>query len=225
MSVTKILVGIDGTGAMSDDQYDKDFANSFVTRLAWKGDSNFGYWRGPIIPGGGLARAVRQAFNFIEEKARSTRGVTNVLLTGYSRGATGIVVLAKKLQDIDIQVRAMLLFDCVDMHLFLDAETIPKNVKNVWHLTRHPEAGSRTSWGNDALWYYPSDTKMERKEFMCTHGALGGVPSSPGEGQSAGDFIKEFGSGTTNITYAEDARMAAVIWADVQPFCLQHGFI
>jgi hypothetical protein len=211
MAVTKILVGIDGTGPFFDSQYEKDFASSFVTRLAYKGNDNYKYFRGPIVPGGGLSEAIDGAFQFIKEKATSTRGMTNVLLTGYSRGATGIVCVAKKLQDAKIDVHAMLLFDCVDMHLFFDAETIPQNVRNVWHLTRHPDSGSRTSWGNDALYYYPSSTNMELKRFMCTHGALGGVPSAPGDGQSRNDFIEESGGGTTNITYSEDARMSGVI--------------
>jgi hypothetical protein len=226
MSITKILVGIDGTGPMSDEKYDTDMANSFVNRLAWKAGDNNGYWRGPIVPGGGLARAISQAFHFIEQRVNSTRGLKDVLLTGYSRGATGAVVLARKLQDIDIQVSALLLFDCVDMHLFFDAETIPKNVKHALHLTRQAESGSRSSWGNDALWYYPEFTKLERWSYLCTHGAMGGVPSSPSGDETASDFVKESGSiGTTNVTFADDAKRSAVIWADIQPFCLQHGFI
>jgi hypothetical protein len=226
MSSTKILVGIDGTGPMSDATYDKEMETSFVNRLAWKAGDNYGYWRGPIVTGGGLERAVNQAFHFIEEKVHSTRGLTNVLLTGYSRGATGIVVLANRLQVSEITVRAMLLFDCVDMHASLDAATIPQNVKNVLHLTRHPDSGSRSSWGNDALWYYPDHTKMERWSYLCTHGALGGVPSSPSGDETAGDLVKESATvGKTNVTYADDARISAVIWADIQSFCLQHGFI
>ena len=224
MSVTKILVGIDGTGAMSDAAYDAEMANSFVNRLAWKAGDNYGYWRGPIIPGGGLARAISQAFHFIEQKVKSTRGLKSVLLTGYSRGATGVVVLASKLQNIDIQVDGLLLFDCVDMHLFFDAETIPKNVKNALHLTRRAESGSRSMWGNDALWYYPKHTKLERWSYLCTHGAMGGVPSSPSGDETASDFVTET-IGHTNVSYADDARISAVIWADIQSFCLQHGFI
>ncbi len=226
MTVSKILAGIDGTGAILNSTYKKDFTNSFVNRLANKGDGNLRYWRGPITTGGGLMDAIGKAYSFIEHKVNTTRGMRDVLLTGYSRGATGAVVVAKKLQDIGITVRAMLLFDCVDMHLVFDAETIPKNVKNVLHLTRQAEAGSRTGWGNDAIFYYPEHTKMDRWSYLCTHGALGGVPSSPSGDETANDFVKEFGTiGTTNVTYNDDAKTSAVIWADIQPFCLQHGFI
>jgi hypothetical protein len=136
------------------------------------------------------------------------------------------VVLANRLQEIEVSVRAMLLFDCVDMHAGLDAATIPKNVKNVLHLTRHPDSGSRSSWGNDALWHYPDYTKMERWSYMCTHGALGGVPSPLSGDDTAADLVKESASiGRTNVTYDDDERISAVIWADIQSFCLQHGFI
>ena len=226
MSSTKILVGIDGTGAFFDSTYAKEMANSFVNRLAGKAGDNTGYWRGPITPGGGLTDAINQAFHFIEQKVKSTRGLRSVILTGYSRGATGVVVIASKLQKIGIEVDAMLLFDCVDMHLFFDAETIPQNVRNALHLTRQAEAGSRTGWGNDAIFYYPEHTKLDRWSYLCTHGAMGGVPSVPSGDETGSSLVKEFGTiGTTNVTYNDDAKTSAVIWADVQPFCLQHGFI
>lgn len=66
---------------------------------------------------------------------------------------------------------------------------------------------------------------MELKRFMCSRGALGGVPSSPGDGQSRNDFIEEAGGGTTNITYVEDARMSGVIRGEIQPFRIKHGFV
>ena len=55
-----IIVGIDGTGAQAlpsasrDAEYDRDFANSFVTRIARTANPNSAYWRGPLIGGGGL---------------------------------------------------------------------------------------------------------------------------------------------------------------------------
>jgi hypothetical protein len=226
MNIIKILAGIDGTGSSSREEYDRDFAKSFVTRLAWDcRDPNFGYWRGPSVVGHGLEEAVNGAFSFIKKTVMSTRGSRDILLTGYSRGAAGAVALAKRLKRIDLEVRAMLLFDCVDRHLWLDAETIPSNVKNVLHLTRSPESDSRPWFGNDALMCDPSSTKMKRYEFICTHGALGGVPASPKEGESPTDLIKEKGGGTTKMTYAQDAIMSDTVWSFIKPFCTEHGFI
>ena len=94
-----IVVGIDGTGSAftpgsgRDKEYDKSFAKSFVTKIARKGGANYGYWRGPVALGGGLVGAINGSFSFV--KRRVNAGGGNVLLTGYSRGAAGVVSLAK----------------------------------------------------------------------------------------------------------------------------------
>lgn len=227
-----ILAGIDGTGGEAipgsgrDARYDIDFANSFVTKIARVAKPGFGYWRGPVMLGGGLMGAINGAFNFIEQKVRTTRGMTSVLLTGYSRGGAGVVSVAKKLKDAGIDVSAMLLFDPVDRYLFADAEVIPTNVKNVLHLTRDSKSGSRESFSNDAMRYHPSSTKLDAYKFMCTHGGLGGVPWTIPTGGKSTDIIDEGGvDGATNITYGEDKSMSDFIWNFIQPFCKTHGFL
>jgi hypothetical protein len=226
-----ILVGIDGTGSAflpgkgRDADYDVAFAHSFVRRLALSGKKNHAYFRGPVALGGGLMAAIKGGYNYIVSKVDAgTEGP--VLLTGYSRGAAGVVSLAGRLKKKGIDVDALLLFDCVDRHLFMDAEVIPTNVKNVMHVIRDPAAGSRGSFSNDGLRYHPSSTYYPGAySFMCTHGGMGGCPW-PANGASPGTFIDEgFPDGKTKVTYEQDARVSKQVWNFVQSFIREHEFL
>ena len=223
------LVGIDGTGsavtpgASRDREYDIAFANSFVSRLCKPVTRNKRYFRGPVALGGGLVDAITDGFNFLRERHRQSPSEP-VLLTGYSRGAAGVVSLAGRLQREGINVRAMLLFDCVDRHMFIDAEVIPNNVGYVMHVIRDPRSGSRESFSNDGLRYRPPTIYPNAYTFMCTHGGMGGTPWDA-TGHSATDIINEGGvDGATNITYGDDARVSEQVWTFVQPFIRTHGF-
>ena len=225
-----ILVGIDGTGsdvtpgAARDARYDIAFANSFVTRLC-RNKPNAAYWRGPVALGGGLVPAINGAYNYIVQR-RQQNSSEPILLTGYSRGAAGVVSLAAKLKDNNISVRAMLLFDCVDRHMFIDAEVIPNNVGYVHHVIRHPNSGSRESFSNDGLSYYPPTVYPAAYQFMCTHGGMGGCPWTAPPGTPPGTLINEGGvDGMTNISYANDALVSTQVWAHCQTFMRTHGFL
>ena len=244
-----ILVGIDGTsadlspGRSRDKRYDLTFVNSFVRRICTGFPLNKRYIRGPVALGGGLMNGIVEGQNFILSKRRATVNEP-ILLTGYSRGAAGVVVIATRLQRQNIDVRAMLLFDCVDRHADIDAELIPSNVGNVLHVMRAPESGSRGSFGNSATQHHPS-TRYREAIFYCTHGGMGGVPwtvpvvQSPGQltlggripprqGPAIGrrnDFIVEsFPDGKTNVTYAQDAVGSSRVWGYVGSFIGEHGF-
>jgi hypothetical protein len=225
-----IIVGIDGTGAdilpgrSRDTSYEATFANSFVSRLCKEqGASNKKYLKGPVLLGGLLEEAIREGHIFIHTRRQA--GVNDpILLTGYSRGATGVVNIAKILERQNIEVKAMLLFDCVDRHAGVDAVAIPKNVGHVLHVLRAPESGSRGSFSNAARRYDPP-TRYEEAIFHCTHGGMGGVPWPVPTGQLPSDFIVEsWPDGKTNVTYAQDARGAERIWTYVKPFIGKHGF-
>ena len=225
-----IIAGIDGThpdlfpGDDRNRRYDQAFQNSFVTRIARRG-GNTSYWRGPVLLGGGLVPAINGAVSHIERLVRTTRGVTNVLLTGYSRGAAGIVVVAKELADRGINVRAMLLFDAVDRQLFVDADVIPNNVGHVMHVVRDSRGSSRESFDNDGLRSRPP-TRVEAFKFMCTHGGMGGCPAEMPRGGRTTDRIDEGGyDGMTTITYQQDARVSEQVWRHVQPFISTYGFM
>ncbi|MGH9820894.1 MAG: hypothetical protein ACRD43_12050 [Pyrinomonadaceae bacterium] len=227
-----ILVGIDGTGsaftpgAGRDAEYDIAFADSFVRRICNAGGPNAKYFRGPVALGGGLVAAINAGYSHIVSKRQTPAGSReSVLLTGYSRGAAGVVSLAKKLKDANIPVRAMLLFDCVDRHLFIDADVIPNNVGYVHHVIRDPASSSRESFGNDGMRYSPPTVYPAAYKFMCTHGGMGGCPWTPGPGQSMSDYINEGGyDGTTTITFTQDAAVSATVWSFCQTFMTTHGF-
>ncbi len=226
-----IIVGIDGTGsavfpgASRDADYDVHFANSFVRRIAFNKGANARYFRGPVALGGGLVPAINDGFAFIN--SRWAAGVREpIVLTGYSRGAAGVVALAKKLKDAGKSVRALLLFDCVDRHLFIDAAVIPNNVGYVMHVVRHPESGSRESFSNDGMSYTPPTVYPAAYAFMCTHGGMGGCPWVTPIGTSPSDLIDEGGvDGMTNITYLQDAQVSGTVWSYVQPFMREHGYV
>ena len=226
-----IIVGIDGTGsavtpgAERDKQYDIDFKDSFVRKICLTGKPNSAYFRGPVALGGGMMAAINGGYNFIKQKLRA--GINEpILLTGYSRGAAGVVSLAAKLQDDRINVRALLLFDCVDRHMFIDAEVIPNNVGYVHHVIRDPLSGSRESFSNDAMAYRPPTVYPAAYKFMCTHGGMGGCPWTVPSGVSDTTFIDEGGvDGLTNITYKQDAFVSKQVWQFCQPFMTKHGYI
>ena len=224
-----ILVGIDGTGdeftpsQSRDTRYDVTFANSFVRRICNRAAANTRYIRGPVALGGGLLNAVNDGFNFIQA-SRQSGANEPILLTGYSRGAAGIVDIAARLQRQRVEVKAMLLFDCVDRHVAIDATTITSNVRHVLHVTRAPESGSRASFGNAGR-NYDQSTEYSEAIFHCTHGAMGGMPYPVPPGGSPNDYIVEgLPDGKTNTTYAQDALGSDRVWYYVQPFMSRHGF-
>ncbi len=226
-----ILVGIDGTGGdftpggARNQRYDVAFAHSFVRRLCAPNSVNRRYFRGPVALGGGLLDAISEGVEFIVGR-RKAGDSGPILLTGYSRGAAGAVAIAKKLQRKNLNVSAMLLFDCVDRHLFIDAEVIPNNVENVFHVVRSDASGSRESFGHEGLRFRPPTHYPAAYAFMCTHGGMGGTPWIPAPGVSVDDIIDEGGvDGKTNITYAQDARVSGEIWSFVQPFIQKYGYV
>ncbi len=226
-----IVVGIDGTGSAflpgsgRDREYDVTFANSFVSRLCRNGGPNKAYFRGPVALGGGLMDAINGGLQFIRAR-RAARVMEPVLLTGYSRGAAGVVALAGRLQRERIDVRAILLFDCVDRHLAIDADEIPNNVGFVYHVVRDPRSGSRESFDNDGLRYRRPTVFPNAFSFMCTHGGMGGLPWTPVPGQRMSDRIDEGGvDGMTNITFAADAAVSTQVWNHCQTFMRTHGFV
>ncbi|MGD9563922.1 MAG: thioesterase domain-containing protein [Pyrinomonadaceae bacterium] len=226
-----IVVGIDGTGSAfvpgsgRDRDYDVAFANSFVSKICKGGGPNKTYFRGPVALGGGLVEAIAGGVRFVQAR-RAARVTDPVVLTGYSRGAAGAIAIAAQLQRLGIGVRALLLFDCVDRHLAVDAEVIPNNVGFVHHVIRSSRSGSRESFGNDGMSYRAPTVFPAAYSFMCTHGGMGGCPWTPARGQRMTDLINEGGvDGATNITFAQDASVSQQVWAHCLPFMRTHGFI
>jgi hypothetical protein len=250
-----ILVGIDGTTAdvlcRDNASYDTTFATSFVRKLCLPAGPdnptpNRMYFRGPVLPGesnwcpnDGVLAAVRDGVNFIVNRRRNNEPV---LLTGYSRGALGVCEIARRLQQPPhrIDVKAILLFDCVDMHRDIDAPSVTSNVRNVLHAVLAEGVRSRNNWNRAARGPQdPAVSVYRNAEFRCTHAGIGGVPwplptrREPGppprevpDHSRQNELIFEFGSGQTNITYAQDNAESGRILNDrvVAGFIRDHGF-
>lgn len=224
-----ILVGIDGTGGgliynsnSRNRSYDEDFATSFVRALALN-RTNARYVRGPIIPGGGLPEGIHEGESFINERIRQLGSSEPILLTGHSRGGLGVLVIARNLQRRNISVQAMLLFDAVDMHLGYSVDTVPTNVRNVYHARRNPAAGSRDTWGNCGLNPNNPAVNYQEKFYMCTHGAVGGTPQT--DPNNPDGLVSEFGSGGTNVTFRDNPIISQQVWTDALPFIRAHRFV
>ncbi len=223
-----ILFGIDGTGATKDGEYNSDTADSFVRRLCGAHGTvqNRKYERGPTTVGFKMLHAIGAGVDFITQQ-RNGGNSEPIIMVGHSRGAAGVVVVAKRLQEQNINVHALMLFDCVDRHMFIDASRIPNNVANVLHARRDRQARSRESFGNDGT-RSSAPTIYEERFFVATHGCLGGTywKPKPEKDEKLSDIINEgFPDGKTTITFQEDARMSGVIWANVQPFLRVNGYI
>lgn len=219
-----IVVGIDGTGPMSNDRYAADFANSFVRRICTRGNAaNKRYSRGPITPGGGLPQSINRSYSFITARRGGAGRNEPILLTGFSRGGLGVLVVADMLRRDGISVTAMLLFDAVDRHLGYSAARVPDNVLNVFHARRSRAAGSRESFGNCGTQWNRQTTNYVEQFFRCTHGAVGGTPQS--NPARPNDFVSEVPDGRTNVTFADNVRISAQVWAAVQPFINRYNFI
>lgn len=232
----RVLVGIDGTGPFFDSEYEPAFKRSFVKRLCPESDPRTHYCRGPDTAGGGTEGAIRSCLRFIDETGAGKKGGPKLLITGYSRGAFAVLVLAELLRQMKITVDAALLFDAVDRYAYADADEVPTNVRYAMHFMRNPKSGSRGSFGNcgtkpvdeKATWYRP-------RLCLCTHGGVGGTPWPMARtgwkgrvyerGNHPQDLInEEFPDGWTKVTYGQDARVSEEVWVQAQPFIKRHGF-
>lgn len=217
-----IVVGIDGTGPFFDTDYHKGKKFSFVSKILMGGGEDKKYFRGPIGPGGGLGDAINGGLDFI--MARRKSGNQDILLTGYSRGGLGVLVIAEKLRSRKIPVKAMMLFDAVDRHAFYDADSIPNNVEEVFHVRRHKNAGSRESFGNCGT-RYTHPTKYTEKFYLCTHGGVGGGPWVKPPGKQNHDKIDEgFPDGLTKVSFVDEQIVSMQVWSDIIPFLSKHKF-
>lgn len=231
-----ILFGIDGTGATPLNEYDSDTADSFVRRLCGNQSSVpisrvpiRRYERGPTLVGYRMLDAIQIGFNFITQQ-RHMGNNEPIVMTGHSRGAAGVVVLAKRLADQNIPVRALMLFDCVDRHIRIDSSVIPTSVGRVLHVRRHPHARSRESFGSSGTHWHPP-THYEARYFMGTHGGMGGTYWKPKikngrPDHNMSDIINEgIPDFRTTITYQQDRDNSSAIWTFVQPFLRENGFV
>jgi hypothetical protein len=189
-----LLAGIDGTGTSDDAAYTTEFANSFVRVLTriWRADGPAFYQRGPSELGIETRQLAYRAAGFIihqltPRKAMNQR--TGVFLVGYSRGAAALLDTCRQLQERNIGVDCLLMFDAVDRTGEVDGDLIPPNVRVCFHAIRDPMTLSRSWFGNCGRQRESLATGYNEKMFFCTHGALGGTPWK--EGHGVGGLIRE----------------------------------
>lgn len=220
-----ILLGIDGTGPLSDRTYHGEMHNSFVRYIVRNSPAKVKrYERGPAMDGFDMAVIAAKGYEYVHLNL-VTNPQAPVYLTGYSRGGAGVIAIAQRLAKDNIKVSAMMLFDAVDRAFGIDSTDIPNNVEHVVHARRDPYAFTRNSFGNCGTKWHPP-TKCDVKYFRGTHGALGGCPWPIPRGGKAASFISERGEATpTMITYAQDAHAAQAVWAWVKPRLIAHGFL
>lgn len=87
--MSTIVLGIDGTRAMGSAEYRQDFRNSFVNYILRHTPARHKrYIRGPGGDGGDMAMIAADGYQFVHLMTVAHPDA-NVLLTGYSRGASG----------------------------------------------------------------------------------------------------------------------------------------
>src|SRR5262245_51973299 len=108
-----IILGIDGTGPLTDSDYSAAFRLSFMRHLIHANPRNSMYIRGPFWDGLDLSIMVNQGYTFVH-LLKAGNAAMPVLLTGYSRGAAAVMGVAERLRRDGVTVDGMLLFDAVD---------------------------------------------------------------------------------------------------------------
>lgn len=95
-----------------------------------------------------------------------------ICIVGHSRGGTIATQLAIRLDQLNVPVEFLGLYDAVDMAIGFDASYIPSNVRHAAHAKRDPSLRSRDGWGNSSR---PSASSHQERSFVATHGSVGGA--------------------------------------------------
>lgn len=206
MSISDVFVAIiDGTGDSDTPKYTQEMNASFCQQMAralgvvidsksgeGRSDRCF-YTRGPGWSGERVPDLAKRAVSALRSaQARSPH--VKLMLAGYSRGGACAVLAAKELDELNIDVEEMFLFDPVARHLHLrhDTDLVPSNVRRVWVARRDFLDPSWDKYDgflvDDPAGHNPIrkwfGTKALRggnpkgwnpKKVHGTHGALGGV--------------------------------------------------
>ncbi len=223
-----ILLGIDGTGAISNTTYRQEMHNSFVSYITrnFRGPHKHSlYLRGPGFDGIDLAATANQGRIWVMGTAQTHRQHT-ILLTGYSRGASAVIDVARALQRENLNVGGMVLFDAVDRTPTSSGAVIPPNVRRAAHAQRDRASYSRWTFGNCGTGHSGS-TQYESRSFFCTHGGMGGAPWPLPVGSQLSDPIEEgFPEPTpTTVSYARDRQGSREVWAWASPKLREMGFV
>ena len=149
-----MLYIVDGTGADSDEEYDRDMANGFCSRMAWE----FGgvYRRGPTTFDVSQRTSTIASEVFDKIIAARKDPKEPIYLAGHSRGGAAVIRVAEKLGERQIKVKALFLFDAVNRSLDVTFDDhIPPNVEMTYHARRDPSLAS----------YYEADLEAAERAW------------------------------------------------------------
>jgi LysM domain len=209
------LVCVDGTAMsleMDPDEYDKVMRDSHTRKVYWQWpNSHREYFRGPTVDGF-KTRGIAEKAAESAKKLRGLPGITQLFMFGHSRGGAAIIHAARILQEQNIIIEFMGLFDAVQMTTTVDAAVVPANVLRVRHARRDPTTRSRPGWGNCGTRTAAANFTYDERFFFCTHGAVGGTPY-PRKYEDHQGFILEAGEHlSTKVTAREDDWGSKSVW-------------
>ena len=186
---------IDGTGPAQG--YEEAMKHSFCKQL----DRSSGqyvafYQRGPTAMGMEVMDLSFKAADWLRQEKRRTPDA-KLMLAGYSRGGSAVILAAELLANAGHDVDALFLFDAVARHVYAGGEVIPARVKFSRHARRSQNVSfvlkyegtisdyekvgttlsnpTRPSFSNTGLEWRGAGDHERARAFMGTHGALGGV--------------------------------------------------
>jgi pimeloyl-ACP methyl ester carboxylesterase len=175
-----MIVVVDGTGEASNDAYAKEMRNSFCSQIASVAGAT--YFRGPTLTGSEVSAIADRAAAAAQTLEKSGRPI---MLAGYSRGGCAAILAAKRLKASGRRVKALFLFDPVDMQISDKSlsQTIPDNVDYVARARTARDVAfwltnpvkSRFYFYNTGRWLAGAG-QFDHEAFVGSHGALGGVP-------------------------------------------------
>jgi hypothetical protein len=191
------MVIVDGTGDSDNSKYAKSMKHSFCRQLFAKLLPHSAYLRGPCTFGMDVLAEAEWAYKELL-KAYHSDPSTRLMLAGYSRGGSAVIMAAEllSLRNPNISIHSMFLFDAVARHAFPGGEIIPSNVQFSRHARRsqnirlvlryegtisdHSVLGNtsnplRPSFGNTGLQWRGNGDHESPTAFEGSHGALGGV--------------------------------------------------
>lgn len=184
---------VDGTGPAAT--YAKAMEKSFCHMLFLQLGAAVDYQQGPGIMGKETLAEANHAYSWCAKEYARDPSV-QLMLAGYSRGGSAVIMAAERLHDIGVPVHSMFLFDPVARHPYTGGEVIPANVAfsrvarrdQSWNFVMKYEGTlsdskmlgdssnpCRPFFGNTGTNWRGLGDHRTPTVFKGSHGALGGV--------------------------------------------------
>ena len=129
----------------------------------------------------GYSRGGAMAVDLANGLCQSENGVLDAMLKKIVRvDLRGVESRFKEVRSLlagRSKVKALMLFDAVDMSKDIDGNPLHANIERVAHVVRSRAWGSRNGWGNVGLTFHPTGNARDLVAIDGTHAALGGLPT------------------------------------------------